>query len=77
MQLYNNIDENVIYMLNGKKFRLFRHLLSLLIIGVVIFNMIYKNSDGYYSEYGLLYQFIGIYLLFARGNLFQFIFTCP
>jgi sensor histidine kinase YesM len=77
MHFHNNIDEKVIYMLNGKELRLFRHLLSLLVIGVIVFGMIYKNSDGYYSEYGLLYQFIGIYLLFVGAIYFNLYFLVP
>jgi sensor histidine kinase YesM len=77
MQHPNDIDEKLIRMLNGKEFRLFRHLLSLLVIGVVVFGMIYKNSDGYYSEHGLLYQFIGTYLSFVGVIYFNLYLLVP
>lgn len=65
MRPVKNIDSKAIDMLNGKEYRVFRHLSSLFIIGVIVFGMIYKNSDGFYYKYSLFYQFIGIYLLFV------------
>lgn len=77
MQPYKNIDEKVINMLSGKEYKLLRHMLSLLIIGIIVFGMIYKNSDGYYSEYGLLYQFTGTYLLFVGVIYFNLYLLVP
>lgn len=50
---------------SGKGAGLFRQVFRLAVIAVIVLGMTYNNSDYFYSRYGLFYQFICTFLLFA------------